>query len=756
MRLAAVSRLAVLAIALCTAMVTLPLGSASAARAVTDVCVSPNPAAQNSCLRFNYTGTHQAFVVPKGASSLSALLWGAGGGGNYNSNSGLLGSGAGGFTSGDIAVSAGDALNLTVGEGGAARGVGATFGGGGAPGSFTFAGSSQGGPGGGMSAVWLGPADQAANALLVAGGGGGAQASSGMLATGAGGGGGFVGGAGTNAAAGQGGTPTAGGAAGSTALCTADPGSQFAGGQGGSLSVASHGETGGGGGGGWFGGGGGGCQVGASPSEGGGGGGSAFIAPSIVNGVTEAGENGKVLSALPGGSTHVLWDSSLGIGRGAPGARTTGGNGQIVLLFDLPQPALDTPTNGTVTAEQRPVFSGTGTAGTTALVEDELGATVCSATVLGDGTWSCVPTADLPDGTASYTATAVDPASPDAVYPESEPVVVTIDTTPPTKPVITLPADGSATSDRNPAISGTGEPGASLVVRDQGGILCSATVQPGGDWDCVPTSQLALGSHTLTAVQTDPAGNVSPVSDPVELTIEAFTPGAPVITTPRDGSVVVTDHPRISGVGQVGATVDVKDRAGTLICEASVGADGTWTCVPSRALTAGENTLTAEQRNAAGKVSPMSAPVTVSVDVRPPIITSPQSRARIADARPLFVGTGSAGSTIAVTTQEGAVVCTAVVAADRTWSCEAASALALGPHTVHPVMTDESGNSVVGTSMTFTIVGTAPQPAVQPTKPWLAHTGAYDPAPFLAGGGGLLVLAAAIYLSARRSRRGEP
>ncbi|GAA5164487.1 MULTISPECIES: glycine-rich protein [Amycolatopsis] len=198
----------------------------------------------------------------------------------------LLGAGSnfarGGEALGDVAVTPGQTLTVTVGQRGSSSWGVPAFGGGGA-------GAGQctgwcGAGGGGMSALWAGTPNVAANALLVAGGAGG----NGGRGSGwdAGDGGGLVG----NTYSGGGGTQSAGGAAGVyPGACAAGSGSQF---QGGNGAVGYHG--GGGGGGGWYGGGGGACGPSADLWGNGGGGGSSYLGgPGVTNASTTTGANAE-------------------------------------------------------------------------------------------------------------------------------------------------------------------------------------------------------------------------------------------------------------------------------------------------------------------------------------------------------------------------------------------------------------------------------------------------------------------------------
>ena len=81
----------------------------------------------------------------------------------------------------------------------------------------------------------------------------------------------------------------------------------------------------------------------------------------------------------------------------------------------------------------------------------------------------------------------------------------------PDPPVIIAPADGSTINDSTPTITGTGEPGATVTVSVDGTeIADDVLVDDDGNWSLPLTAPLGDGDHTATALQTDPAGNVSP------------------------------------------------------------------------------------------------------------------------------------------------------------------------------------------------------------------------------------------------------
>src|SRR3546814_16480946 len=96
------------------------------------------------------------------------------------------------------------------------------------------------------------------------------------------------------------------------------------------------------------------------------------------------------------------------------------------------------------------------------------------------------------------------------------------------------------TNDSTPLVTGTGEAGAEVEVSIDGAVVGTATVATDGTWELQPNDPLADGDHTVTAAQTDAAGNDSkPAQSDVEL--DTAAPTAP--TTPdRATGPPTTDH----------------------------------------------------------------------------------------------------------------------------------------------------------------------------------------------------------------------
>jgi len=168
----------------------------------------------------------------------------------------------------------------------------------------------------------------------------------------------------------------------------------------------------------------------------------------------------------------------------------------------------------------------------------------------------------------------------------------------PQAPVITGPEDGTVTNDNEPVIEGTGDvPGDEITVRDDDGVVCTATVQPDLTWSCSPDEPLMDGDHTLVADETDEHGNPSDPSNTVTITIDTVPPNPPV-PDPSNGS-------KITGKTDKDTTVTVRDKDNQPVkgcIDIVPEADDTFVCYPETILPPfSEVTLVA--KDPAGNVS---------------------------------------------------------------------------------------------------------------------------------------------------------
>nr|WP_238349884.1 Ig-like domain-containing protein [Pseudomonas sp. BW16M2] len=380
--------------------------------------------------------------------------------------------------------------------------------------------------------------------------------------------------------------------------------------------------------------------------------------------------------------------------------------------------------NGGITDDNTPTFTGIGTPGNTVIVRD--GDTVIGEVVVGeDGKWSYTPEPPLAEGPHEIILVEKDPSGN-----QSEPsdgFELIIDLTAPGQAQITSVVDdqgaetgtitsGDTTDDALPQISGTAEPGSTVVVYDNGVEIGRAVVDADGNWSFSPELPLGNGAHQLTVTAVDAAGNVGLPSAPFDFTVDAGgVAPAPAITGVTDdvgtrtGNVMpggITDdaRPTITGTGQAGSTIRVY-ADGVLLGETQVGADGHWAFTPESDLSDGLNNISATATDTAGNVSPQTGDYPLTIDTSAPdaasgetlndnvgAITGPiASGDTTDDSTPTFAGKGEPGAT-AVIYDNGVEIGRVPVDANGDWSFTPATPLVDGAHSFHSVIEDAAGN----------------------------------------------------------------
>lgn len=377
-------------------------------------------------------------------------------------------------------------------------------------------------------------------------------------------------------------------------------------------------------------------------------------------------------------------------------------------------PTITAPADGSFTGNNQPAIGGACEAGATVTVFEGT-TTLCTASCSTSGTYSCTPSAPLPDGLHTINASQTDTAGNGSGLSSND--AFTVDTAKPNAPTIVAPAYGSTTGDNTPTISGACETNATVTVSEGATTLCSATCVAGA-FSCTPTTALPDGPHTIVATQTDRAGNVSAPSTDDTFTVDTVAPGAPTITAPADGSITNDTTPTISGTCEVGATVTVVEGSTTL-CTAICSSNNTFTCTPTTALADGDHTVTATQRDAGGNGSATSAPDTFTIDTSlpaPPTITTPVPNSSISDATPDISGACVSGNTVHVFNGTD-LLCT-VLCVNSTYTCTVTTPLADGPYTVTATQTNPAGTESAAASDPFIVDTTKPTaPAITAPAP---------------------------------------
>ncbi|MBX3566405.1 MAG: putative Ig domain-containing protein, partial [Sphingomonas sp.] len=362
-------------------------------------------------------------------------------------------------------------------------------------------------------------------------------------------------------------------------------------------------------------------------------------------------------------------------------------------------PTVTSPANGATGIAPAPTYAGSAVAGSTVTVYID-GSSIGTTTATG-GSWTLAGSA-LSNGPHSVKATATISGATSA---DSNINSFTVDALAPDAPVITVPANGSTTSNNTPAITGTAEANSTVTVTIDGSA--STVTATGGNWS-VTSAILADGPHTVFATATDAVGNVSVASATTNFTVDTVAPAAPVVLSPADGATVGTATPAISGTAEANATVTVVidgASAGTV----SATAGGSWSFT-SGSLADGAHTVRATATDAGGNASPTSATNSFTVDSTAPaapIILAPAEGARIANPTPVVSGTAEANATVAISI-DGTAAGTVSVNGGGTWSFTTAT-LADGPHTVTATASDGPGNvSPVSATRNFIVDTTAP------------------------------------------------
>jgi len=317
-----------------------------------------------------------------------------------------------------------------------------------------------------------------------------------------------------------------------------------------------------------------------------------------------------------------------------------------------------------ITSATHPVLTGTaeanawvnlvftqGTQTVTGLVQ---------ATAAGD--WSFQPATALAEGVWQVSITADDTAGNRSASTQR---TFTIDSVAPAQAVVDGILDGNLldadqlTSDLEPRLRGSAEPGTTVTIELDGVKRFTTTADPQGVWQ-VRLTGLADGSHTAVAWATDKAGNQGANSSTSAFSRDTTAPGAPTLdrVTPDTGvrdddGITSATTLDLDGRAEAGATllVVVDDQVASSLV---VGSSGAWTTRISN-LAEGKHTLDVQIRDAAGNRASGGAR-TVWVDVTAPQApvfvslvedTGTSSTDRLTRVAPLAIrGTGEPGAFI--------------------------------------------------------------------------------------------------------------
>ncbi|MRS22177.1 hemagglutinin, partial [Enterobacteriaceae bacterium RIT692] len=290
--------------------------------------------------------------------------------------------------------------------------------------------------------------------------------------------------------------------------------------------------------------------------------------------------------------------------------------------------------SGDVTNDARPELQGTAKAGDVVTIVMD-GKAQGSVVADSNGRWTWTPTADLAEGVHNFRAEVKDTEGQivasgdfaleiDVTAPDAADDVTAEDNVGPiTGPIL----DGDTTDDSTPTFGGTGEPGDTVIVKDNDDVIGSTIVGEDGSWEFTPETPLEEGEHSVIVIIEDPAGNQSNPSDPIDFIVdlsdlivsidyaiddvEAYTGNM------ASGTVTNDDTPTLVGMAKPNSIVEIFD-GGVSLGTVQANGFGKWSFTPAAALSEGTHMFTAVATDATGNVSAPTAEFALVIDTTAP------------------------------------------------------------------------------------------------------------------------------------------
>ena len=277
------------------------------------------------------------------------------------------------------------------------------------------------------------------------------------------------------------------------------------------------------------------------------------------------------------------------------------------------------------------------------------------------------------------------------------------------------------TDDNTPTFSGTGQPGATIQVKDSSGsTIASTMVAKDGTWTVKLPTQTD-GEHTWSVVQIDGSKTTSAGS----ITVTVSTADATLTLATTAGDNVINASEQSAGFTLSGASKNLAQGTELTVTlngktySAEVGANGAWSVkVPAadaQALGDGTWTVNVSGKDAAGNT--VSGSQTIGVDtVAPTLSVDAIAQDNVINAaehnQPLtLTGKTDAEAGQIVTVTLNGKNHTATVGSDGTWSvtlpASEVQAMANGGHTLTVNVSDKAGNGST-TTADFTVDTAAP------------------------------------------------
>ncbi len=375
-----------------------------------------------------------------------------------------------------------------------------------------------------------------------------------------------------------------------------------------------------------------------------------------------------------------------------------------------------------ITNDTTPQFTGICNTGDIISIHSSSDGNLLPEVTCAEGRYDITLTSTLSEVSHSITARARDNAGNTS---SSLGLIVIVDTTPPPAPGVPDLAEvsdtGSSNSDnitsnKNPKFTGTCTHGDTLMLHSS--ILGNLT--PVGDcisgsFEITLSSQLSDGTHTITATETDIAGNVSPVSGGLNVTVdtsEPSAPGTPNLTAGSDSGRSNSDditndtNPRFTGTCSDGDRISLTSSAGGILSPSNMACSGgNYDIVVSSLLGEVVHSIYAQATDTAGNTGPASASLSVTIDTLAPSAPgtpdlAPGSDTGSSDSdnitddnTPQFTGTCASGDEInLISSVDGVLSPSDAICSGDSYDITVTSPLSNGTHSITAIAIDTAGN----------------------------------------------------------------
>lgn len=392
---------------------------------------------------------------------------------------------------------------------------------------------------------------------------------------------------------------------------------------------------------------------------------------SSVNVLADANGNYSATSAAaqaPSGTVTVTSQDAAGNAAASSATQNYAAPAPVIAIDSVTQNA-----DGTLTV------AGTSTPGSTVTITFPDGTTAGPITVPASGEFTATSTTVQTSGNVTVDG--------DNRGTTASKIQAFTDTTPPADPTVT---GTQAQPDGTLTVTGTAEPGSSVVVTFPDGTTKTVTANSSGQYSA--TSDAPQGSGTVTVTSTDQAGNPASSSATANY-MDTTAPAAPSISVAgnADGTMTAT------GNAEPGSQVAVDFGNGDVVT-VTADASGNYSATSTKPSSASSTTVSATATDAAGNTGPAATGTYTDNDA--PAAPVFNSITQGTDGKVTVSGTAEPGSTVTVTFGNPAE--TVTVIADPSGNFTATSTQVQGTGTVTGTATDAAGNASGQTSQSYT------------------------------------------------------